>query len=268
MASLRPNNRTGLCSAQCRRQLLYELQPVDFVGMCGYQPGRTADWFLLYVWVRDVKGIWFMDRLPKPAVILTAITLACGSVVSCSHADNSVSSDSVPPVLTPTASEPASDPSTAAGPSPTDSAVGLLIKASDVGPDYRVQGAPTSNRNGAQPGAQAFFIDPGAHRAIADVITIFPDPAAAAAQTASQSFDQLSKDVPGVKDEPIDVGTNGRLIQGVSPNQKATIALVFSEGGASVYMRFRSSVDDPTPTEEALDIARKQDAAIKSGLPG
>jgi hypothetical protein len=44
--------------------------------------------------------------------------------------------------------------------------------------------------------------------------------------------------------------------------------LLFNEGKALVNLEFDSSPNDPIDPGVATDIGRKQDAAIKSGLPG
>jgi hypothetical protein len=44
--------------------------------------------------------------------------------------------------------------------------------------------------------------------------------------------------------------------------------LVFTEGKALVTLEFDSAPNDPIDPVVALDIGRKQDAAIKHGLPG
>jgi hypothetical protein len=44
--------------------------------------------------------------------------------------------------------------------------------------------------------------------------------------------------------------------------------LVFTEGKALVTLEFDSPPNEPTDPAAALDIGRKQDVAIKTGLPG
>jgi hypothetical protein len=43
--------------------------------------------------------------------------------------------------------------------------------------------------------------------------------------------------------------------------------VIFTEGRAFVLLDFYSSPNNLTPNDVVLDLARKQDAAIKSGLP-
>lgn len=43
--------------------------------------------------------------------------------------------------------------------------------------------------------------------------------------------------------------------------------MIFREGKVVALIEFESASNDPVPPEIALDVARKQDAAIKAGLP-
>jgi hypothetical protein len=42
---------------------------------------------------------------------------------------------------------------------------------------------------------------------------------------------------------------------------------MFTEGKAFAVLEFESPPNDPVPSDVVLDLGRKQDAAIKSGLP-
>ena len=44
--------------------------------------------------------------------------------------------------------------------------------------------------------------------------------------------------------------------------------VMFTEGKTFVDIEFESAAGDPLPPDFILDVARKQDAAIKAGLPG
>lgn len=48
---------------------------------------------------------------------------------------------------------------------------------------------------------------------------------------------------------------------------KSNTVVIFTEGKAFVDLEFESPPNDPVPPDVALDVARKQDAAIKAGLP-
>jgi hypothetical protein len=43
--------------------------------------------------------------------------------------------------------------------------------------------------------------------------------------------------------------------------------VMFTEGKTFVDIEFESAAGDPLPPDFVLDVARKQDAAIKAGLP-
>ena len=59
------------------------------------------------------------------------------------------------------------------------------------------------------------------------------------------------------------------MISGTSPdNSQAITVLLFTEGRALVNLEFDSAPNDPIDPDIATDIGRKQDAAIKKGLPG
>jgi hypothetical protein len=49
---------------------------------------------------------------------------------------------------------------------------------------------------------------------------------------------------------------------------KAVNTIAFYEGTAVVTMEFDSPVNDPLPQGFPIAVAQKQDAAVKSGLPG
>ncbi|EFG76985.1 hypothetical protein HMPREF0591_3126 [Mycobacterium parascrofulaceum ATCC BAA-614] len=59
------------------------------------------------------------------------------------------------------------------------------------------------------------------------------------------------------------------MISGTSPdNSQAVSVLLFSEGRALANLEFDSAPGDPIDPAVVTDIGRKQDAAIKKGLPG
>ena len=48
---------------------------------------------------------------------------------------------------------------------------------------------------------------------------------------------------------------------------KAETEVIFGEGRVLAQIIFESGPNDSVPADIAMDVARKQDAAIKSGLP-
>jgi hypothetical protein len=162
---------------------------------------------------------------------------------------------------------PSTGPGTVTGPSPgqpTDYS-GLLIKPSDIGGDLTTPQPPVLNPNNA-PGVAQLFANPDNSRRIGDTILIVADPATAAAGIENTKTNYAGK-VSGTW-QPVDVGSNGAMIPGTSPdNSQAVTVLLFSEGKALVNLEFDSAPNDPMDPGVATDIGRKQDAAIKSGLP-
>ena len=141
----------------------------------------------------------------------------------------------------------------------------LLIKASDIGGDLSAPQPPVLNPNGAA-GVAQLFANPDNSRRIGDTILIVADPAAAAAGLDNTKTNYAGK-VSG-NWQPVDVGSNGALISGTSPdNSQAITVLLFTEGKALVNLEFDSAPNDPIDADIAKDIGRKQDAAIKKGLP-
>ena len=141
----------------------------------------------------------------------------------------------------------------------------LLIKASDIGGDLSGPQPPVLNPNGAS-GVAQLFANTDNSRRIGDTILIVADPAAAAA-----GLDNTKPNYGGKVSgnwQPVDVGSNGALISGTSPdNSQAITVLLFTEGKALVNLEFDSAPNDPIDADIAKDIGRKQDAAIKKGLP-
>jgi hypothetical protein len=141
----------------------------------------------------------------------------------------------------------------------------LLIKASDIGGDLSTPQPPVLNPNGAA-GAAQLFANPDNSRRVGDTILIVADPAAAAAGLDNTKTNYGGK-VSG-NWQPIDVGSNGALISGASSdNSQAITVLLFTEGKALVSLEFDSAPNDPIDADIAKDIGRKQDAAVKKGLP-
>ncbi|MGA8251390.1 MAG: hypothetical protein ACLP3C_26140 [Mycobacterium sp.] len=141
----------------------------------------------------------------------------------------------------------------------------LLIKASDIGGDLSGSQPPVLNPNGAS-GVAQLFANTDNSRRIRDTILIVADPAAAAA-----GLDNTKPNYGGKVSgnwQPVDVGSNGALISGTSPdNSQAITVLLFTEGKALVNLEFDGAPNDPIDADIAKDIGRKQDAAIKKGLP-
>jgi hypothetical protein len=184
--------------------------------------------------------------------VLTAAT-ACGSGGKSSPSSNASSSSAATAPMT-----------TAAGSAPLGDYTYLLIEAGDIGHNFTTIGPPTQNP-GDNAGAGQNFGNPDRTRTIADNIFVSIDPTVAL-QSESDHLSSFPKYVT-TPPQPFDIGTNGWLGVGKSPDKsKAVTYLVFTEGKATVTMEFDSALDDPVEQELVLDVARKQDGAVKSRL--
>jgi len=142
----------------------------------------------------------------------------------------------------------------------------LLMKPSDIGGDFSESQPPVQNPNGAA-GIEVLFANPDNTRRIGDTISILADPAAAATALDNTKSSYADK-VTGTW-QPAGVGSSGSMISGTSPDKsQAVTVLLFTEGKALVKLEFAGAANDPVDPGVATDIGRKQDAAIKNGLPG
>ena len=182
------------------------------------------------------------------ALVVGAVSTGCSSASKTSSPSSSAASSG--------AADPSGQP---AGYS------SLLIKASDIGGDLSAPQPPVLNPNGAA-GVAQLFANPDNSRRIEDTILIVADSATAAAGLENAKTNYAGK-VNGSW-QPVDVGSNGALISGTSPdNSQAISVLLFTEGKALVKLEFDSAPNDPIDVDIAKDIGRKQDAAVKKGLP-
>ncbi len=198
--------------------------------------------------------------LTASAVLIGAAVVGCGGGKSPTASSGSASSPS---------SAASSGPPTGASPGAGAQAdySNLLIKPGDVGPNATADGPPSQNPSGIT-GVGQVFKNPDGKRTIVDTIAVFPD-TATATQTAANMRDVVGKKVNG-EQQPIDVGTNGFMVigQATDPaNPMEITEAVFVEGRAMVDLESDCVVGNPTPADVMLDLARKQDAAIKAGLP-
>jgi len=198
------------------------------------------------------------------AVLLGATVVGCGSDKGSSPTSSASSSPAASSSTATSSSAPASS-STGASPSDYSS---LLIKVSDIGPGAVVDGPPSLNPSGLT-GVGQVFKNPDGARTIVDTVAVYTDPASAA-QLIPVMKDELGKKITGTP-QPIDVGSNGFMVVGVAADpakQMEVSEVVFTEGKALVDLEFDCSLGNPTPNDVLIDLARKQDTAVKNGLPG
>lgn len=125
-------------------------------------------------------------------------------------------------------------------------------------------GAVTANPGG-QPGAAQIYTHRDG-RSITDTVWVLADPAAAtAAATAAQSAAKIAN----AKSEPVQVGTGGTFISGISADGSQSLGLLaFTEGNAASTIEFAGPANDPPDARLATELGQAQDALIKSRLGG
>jgi hypothetical protein len=170
-----------------------------------------------------------------------------------------------------------SSSSAAASPGPAGDYSALLINAGDITqpadfftdapPTGFTAAAPTQNPTGKQ-GVATVFTSQDGSRQITDTILILAD--AAAAKTAlDAAVSGLGSAVAFPTPQPSQVGTNGTLVSGTSPDgSKGVTFLLFTEGRAFTTLEFDGAPNDPVAADFPDDVGQKQDTAIKAGLPG
>ena len=199
------------------------------------------------------------------AIAVLAAATGC-SVTEKSSSSSSSTTSSKPSSTSATSSSSATSTTSSAptsGVAPLGDYTYLLLQASDVGSDPT--GAPMQNPGGVA-GAAVTFANPDRSRTIDDLVVVFTDPSVAA-QQAKDHASSFGKYVTGAP-QPFDVGTNGLIGVGTSPdNSKAVTYVTYAEGKVVVDLEFDSALNDPAPQDVVLQIARKQDETVKSKMP-
>jgi hypothetical protein len=132
-----------------------------------------------------------------------------------------------------------------------------------------VVGAAVTGCGSDKSAVEGVFVNPGGSRKVDDTIYVYPD-VAAAGQALDSNASVLSDPDLGVKGRvtPVDVGSRGKMAVGPAGNgSKSVGTVIFTEGKAFVVLEFSSPPNDPVPADVVIDLARKQEAAIKAGLP-
>lgn len=157
-------------------------------------------------------------------------------------------------------------PASAARSAPADNSK-LPIQASDIdlpGDSFTAAKPP----QGFPTGAAVGFYNHDHSRVIDDRILIVLDSA-----TAAKAFEadkgKLATVLPDTTVTDVPVGQGGAMAVAKSKDgSKAVNTIAFYEGRAVVTMEFDSPINDPLSQGFPVAVAQKQDAAIKSGLPG
>ena len=194
------------------------------------------------------------------AAALAASLAGCGSKTSTTAPSGSATSA--------TSATSASSSSPAPSKPAQGNYTGLLIQAADIkAPETFTATPPVSNPDG-QPGAATTFSTQDSNHVIHDTIQVLADPAAATAALNAAKTQQRNLKDP--QTEPIkDVGTDGTLVSGNTPDGAKGIAvLLFTSGRAFVTLQFDGPPSMLPPPDFLTDVGQKQDAAIKKGLGG
>lgn len=184
------------------------------------------------------------------AAVVGVVLTGCGDAhkTASSHPSGAASSASTP------------------SPAPPQDYSALLIAPADIGGGFTAPQPPVLNFNNTS-GAAQLFVNPDNGRRIGDTILVVDNPAVAATSLDNTKTNYVQK-VTGGTWQPVDVGTNGAMISGVSQdNSQAITVLLFTEGRALVNLEFDNAPGDPTDPEFAIEVGRKQATAVKNGLP-
>ncbi|WP_445160977.1 hypothetical protein ACTXG5_22985 [Mycobacterium sp. Dal123C01] len=215
-----------------------------------------------------------MKKVSVAAAGLAATTLVVGAAVTGCGSDKSPSPSSSTKSSTSTSSAAPSSaaPTSSSGAAQPSDYSNLLIKATDiVVPGDSFTGPKTRQLTDPAPGIEGVFTNQAGARTVIDSLLVYPDPGA-----ADKDRDSLTKSyvdpqngaIKGGTPAPADVGVGGTIISGPSADgTKAKTSVIFGEGKVVALVEFESAPNDAVPPEVALDVARKQDAAIKAGLP-
>jgi hypothetical protein len=212
-------------------------------------------------------------RASVTAIVITSVLAAAAT--GCAGDEKTAASSTAPSTsaASSTSSSATSSTSAAAAPvegyAPAGDYTGLLLKPSDIGPGFTAADPPQPDPEG--PGKTAIsqtYNSSDTNRGVLISLTFFSDPARAAQHVADMKpgAPNSATDVPT---QPIDVGTNGIMRAGVTTDTPplAKTVVVFAENNVQVFLGFFSAPSDPTPSDFALALARKQDTAVKNGLP-
>jgi hypothetical protein len=207
------------------------------------------------------------------SMLVVGVAIAgCGSNKPSSQPSTTSSSTSTssasPSSAAPTSSSAAAQPS---------DYVNLLIKPTDIvvpGDTFTLAASKPSTDPAGITGtfASASVDVNGPTREIDVLIHVYPD-----ATAAAKARDQIAQSIAdpnlgftlvGGTATPADVGTGGAMAMGTnSDGSKSRARLAFSEGNAFVQIEFFNPASAPLQPDFVLDVGRKQDAAIKAGLP-
>ncbi|ORV33517.1 hypothetical protein [Mycobacterium conspicuum] len=196
------------------------------------------------------------------ATTLTAAVAGCGSKTSAPSRSGSATSATSAP-------SSSAAPSASSAPAQPNDYTGLLIQAADIKAPEAFTGTPPVNNPNGQPGVATTFSTSDSNHVIHDTIQVLADPAAATAALNAAKTGQ-GNIIKQPQTEPAkDIGTDGTLVSGNSPDgNKGITVLLFTEGRALVTLQFDGPPGMLPPPDFLTDVGQKQDAAVKKGLGG
>ena len=205
-----------------------------------------------------------MERKLSTFGIAATVAVIALTGAACSSNSSSTSSSSSSSSSATTSSSKAETTSAAAA--ATDYTT-LLIKPEDiVVPNDSFVAEPPQPNPGGSEGVAVGFHNADQSRSIGDSIMILPDPEAA--KTAMDgAVKALDQSIANPSPQPVQVGDNGVIASGTSPDgSKAVTVVTFTQGKGFVVMQFDSPPGDAPGNDFATALAQKQAENIKAGL--
>jgi hypothetical protein len=206
-------------------------------------------------------------RSTTAAGVAASILLAAAAVAGCGDDKSSNPSSTSSATSSTAAASPSSAPPSSPPAAPPVEFSNLLIKPTDIvvpGDAFVVaQSLPVPN----PAGVEGVYMNQDGTRKVDITIYIYPD-AAAASQAYGQSVASIPELSVKATPTPVDVGTAAQAAVGPSPDgHKAKGIVMFTEGKTFTVLELESPPADAVQQDFIVDLGRKQDAAIKAGLP-
>ncbi|ANW63450.1 hypothetical protein BCA37_07440 [Mycobacterium sp. djl-10] len=143
---------------------------------------------------------------------------------------------------------------------------GLAVDPNIISDSTAYVAAPPVLNPGGQPGVERTFAHRDDSRRIIDTVIVSTDPMAASGAMQSMQVD-LPALVAAPTTEPVEVGENGTVSSGMSPDGTQSVSvLLFTRGGTATEVEFLGAVDDPVPMDLVVQYGRQQDQAIRQQL--
>ncbi|AQA01832.1 hypothetical protein BVC93_04565 [Mycobacterium sp. MS1601] len=127
-------------------------------------------------------------------------------------------------------------------------------------------GQPPVLDPGGQPGVEQTFAHRDNSRQIVDTVLVAPNPQAAAGALQNMQA-ELPSLVAAPTTEPVDVGENGSVSTGLSPDGSQSVSvLLFTRGTTATEVQFSGAANDPVPLDLVVLYGQQQDQAIRQQL--